>query len=183
MPACSPAFSISSVRANFFLQTRANLEGTKLLLASMSVSCRFCSLNCQCSSSEPLSFSRLRLPLFSSNSLVHDGVGWVCVGKVETAIIPGQAVAAESSPYLTPSLGGRPGWELRCRISRVCRRDRFYAIWNSVSSRIIACMRMARRLASSTRTFLIFERAPIASVQVLSLRGPAHLVSITLAAS
>lgn len=29
---------------------------------------------------------RLRSPLFSSNSLVHDGVGWVCAGKVETAI-------------------------------------------------------------------------------------------------
>ena len=31
-------------------------------------------------------FLRLRLPLFSSNSVVHDGVGWVCDGKVETAI-------------------------------------------------------------------------------------------------
>src|SRR6056297_1157891 len=62
-------------------------------------------------------------------------------------------------------------------------RDLRYVIWNSVPSRIIACMMMARRLASATLAFLIVERAPIASAHVFSLRGPAHLVNITLAAS
>lgn len=122
--------------------------------------------------------------MFSSNSMVHDGVGWVCVGKVETAIVPWvPAVATESSPCLTPSLGRRPGWELWYRNPRVCFRDLRYAIWNSVPSRIIACMTMARRLASATLAFLIVERAPMANAHVLSLRVPAHLVSITLAAS
>lgn len=155
-----------------------------MLHLRVTASSRLCSLICQCSFSELPSFSRLRLPLFASNSMVHDGVGWVCVGKVETAIVPlVPAVATESSPCLTLSLGRRPGWELWYRNPRVCFRDLRYVIWNSVPSRIIACMMMARRLASATLAFLIVERAPIASAHVFSLRGPAHLVNITLAAS
>lgn len=40
----------------------------------------------------------------TSNSLVHDGVGWVRVGKVKTAIGRFGGVTRESTPWFTPSL-------------------------------------------------------------------------------
>ncbi len=68
--------------------------------------------------------------MFSSNSGVHDGVGWVWFGKVETAIMPFVvAVATESTPCPTPSLGHRSRRELmfgvlvRCFLWLLCNLE------------------------------------------------------------
>jgi hypothetical protein len=72
-----------------------------------------------------------------------DGVSWVQRGSVEIAV--GQrGPATQSTPSSAPSLGRRSSWEL---VSASCLVARAYADANSVRSRSIACMIIARRRA------------------------------------
>src|SRR5277367_6452936 len=73
-----------------------------------------------------------------------DGVSWVQRGSVEIAVGLRLALATESAPSSAPSLGRRSSWEL---VSASCLVARAYADANSVRSRSIACMIIARRRA------------------------------------
>src|ERR1700677_5006214 len=98
-----------------------------------------------------------------------DGVSWVQRGSVESAVGLRLALATESAPSSAPSLERRSSWEL---VSASCLVARAYADANSVPSRSIACMVIARRRARATRALRIVDRWAIAKPESLSLSWP-----------
>ena len=99
-----------------------------------------------------------------------DGVSWVQGGSVEIAVGQRLAPATESAPSSAPSLGRRSSWELdsaSCLV--VCWA---YISTNSVPSRSIACMMIARRRARATLALRIVDRLAILKAQSLSLSWP-----------
>ena len=128
------------------------------------------------------SVCRLRLPWFSSSSQAHDGVGWVWIGKVETAIRLVVLLSLQNRRHVPrPPSGGFPYGN--CGLGILCCSGNVYMAWKSVRSRIMACSMIASRLAKATRAFLIVDRAPIASAHDFNFSGAAYRVSITFAAS
>jgi len=113
--------------------------------------------------------------------LALHGVSWVQGGEVENAVGLCWPRATESAPSSAPSLGRRSLRELDA-VSGLS--DGYaYAASNSVPSRSMACMMMARRRARAMRALRIVDRLAMAKAHSLSLSWPLYRVSMTLAAS
>jgi hypothetical protein len=108
--------------------------------------------------------------VFSARSRALDGVSWVQGGLVEGAV--GRwLTACNAIGAVVCSLPGRRSFRELDAVS--CLRDRkAYAGANSVSSRSMACMMMARRRARATRAFRIVDRLAIAKAQSFSFSWP-----------
>jgi hypothetical protein len=99
-----------------------------------------------------------------------DGVSWVQSGQVEIAVGQRLASATISAPSSAPSLGVAPlGSWIRPPFLWIARA---WAGANSVQSRSIACLMIARRRARAILALRIVDRLAIAKAQSLSLSWP-----------